>query len=320
MTRLMRSLLVLPGHNSRFLEKAAGSEADAVLLDLEDSVPAGDKDKARRTVVEALHGLDWGRKTVMVRVNGQESPWTYKDVIEVLEGAGGRFDLFMVPKVDRPADLHAVAVLVDQVERSLGLRRPVGLEALIETAMGLRHAEAIAEAHPRLEALHFGPADYAASMGIRTTAMGGVNPDYQVLTDPDSAGMRDRHWGDAAHYPLARMAVAARAAGLRPIDGAFADFPDAEGFKAQARRARALGCEGKWCIHPSQVPLANDLFSPAPAEVELARRILAAMAEAEAEGRAAVVLDGRMIDIATVRQARALVDKAEATALAPTAA
>ncbi|MEO5337458.1 MAG: CoA ester lyase [Magnetospirillum sp. WYHS-4] len=311
MTRLMRSLLVLPAHNRRFLEKAAGSGADAVLLDLEDSVPAADKDSARRTLVEALNELDWGRKTVMVRANGLESPWTYQDVIAVLGGAGGRFDLFMLPKVERPGDIVTVATLIDQVERSLGLAKPAGLDALIETAGGLRHAEAIAEAHPRLEGLHFGPADYAASMGIRTTAMGGANPDYQMLTHPDAAGRRDSHWGDASHYPLARMAVAARAAGLRPIDGAYADFPDIEGFRAQARRARALGCEGKWCIHPSQVAAANELFSPSPEEVALARRILSAMADAAHAGRAALVLDGRMIDIATVRQAQALVAKAE---------
>lgn len=312
MIRPMRSLLVLPGHNRRFLEKAAASPADAVLLDLEDSVPSGDKDKARETVIEALNGLDWGRRTVMVRVNAWDSPWTWKDVVRVLEGAGGRFSLFMLPKADRPADVQALGLLVDQVERSLGLKTPVGLEVLIETARGLRDADAIAESHPRLEALHFGPADYAASMGIRTTAMGGANPDYQVLTHAGEDGRRESHWGDASHYPLARMAVAARAAGLRPIDGAYADFPDSEGFRAQAMRARALGCEGKWCIHPSQVEAANELFSPTPEEVALARRILEAMAEAAREGRAAVVLDGRMIDIATVRQAEALVAKAEA--------
>lgn len=314
MTRLNRSQLILPGNNSRFIEKAAASAADVVTLDLEDAVAPGDKEAARRTVIEALNEVDFGRRSVSVRVNGLDTPWMYRDVIEVLEGAAGRFDLLMVPKVDRPEDVHALDVMISQVERAKGTDRPVGLELLIESAAGMSRADAIARMSPRTEALHFGPADYAASIGARTTSMGGVNPDYHVLTDADSQGCREVHWGDPAHYPLSRMVVAARATGLRPLDGAFADFSDVPGFRAQALRARALGCEGKWCIHPSQIDHANELFSPSDDEVTEAGRILDALAAAEAEGRAAVTLDGRMVDVASIRLARAMVEKAEAVA------
>ena len=191
----------------------------------------------------------------------------------------------------------------------MGLRKRIGMELLVETALGMQNVKEITAASSRAESLHFGVADYAASTGARTTNIGGPNPNYHTLTDPDEAGMREMHWGDVWHYPLSRVVVAARAKGLRPVDGPYGNIADAEGFRSQAQRAASLGCEGKWAIHPNQVGPANELFSPSKEEVSRARRILGAMREAEREGRAAVALDGRLIDIASIRQAQVMVNK-----------
>jgi len=235
-------------------------------------------------------------------------------VVDVVEQAGGKLHLIMIPKVGTAADVYALDMLVTQIETAKGLKRRIGFELIIETALGMQNVHAIAGASKRIESLHFGVADYAASTRARTTNIGGANPDYTVLTDKDEAGGRALHWGDMWHYALARMVVAARANGLRPIDGPFGDFSDAEGYKAAARRAAVLGCEGKWAIHPSQVALANEVFTPSEKEVTRARRILAAMEQAKREGRGAVALDGRLLDIASIRQAAALVQTAEAIA------
>jgi malyl-CoA/(S)-citramalyl-CoA lyase len=218
----------------------------------------------------------------------------------------------MIPKVGTASDVYAVDMLVTQCEAAMGRKKRIGFEMIIETALGMQNVHAIAGASKRLESLHFGVADYAASTRARTTNIGGANADYAILTDKDEDGRRDTHWGDMWHYALARMVVAARANGIRPIDGPFGDFSDAEGYKAAARRAAVLGCEGKWAIHPSQVALANEMFTPSAKEVERARRILAAMEQAKREGRGAVALDGRLLDIASIRQAEVLVKKAEA--------
>jgi malyl-CoA/(S)-citramalyl-CoA lyase len=236
----------------------------------------------------------------------------YRDVVDVVEQAGHKLDLIMIPKVGTAADVYALDMMVTQIEAAKGIKRRIGFELIIETALGMQNVHAIAGASKRIESLHFGVADFAASTRARTTNVGGVNPDYVVLTDKDEAGKREIHWGDMWHYALARMVVAARANGIRPIDGPFGDFSDPEGYRAAARRAAVLGCEGKWAIHPSQVPLANEEFTPPAKEVERARRVLAAMEQAKREGRGAVALDGRLIDIASIRQAEALVKKAEA--------
>jgi malyl-CoA/(S)-citramalyl-CoA lyase len=308
--RLNRSELAVPGSQSRLFEKAAASEADVVFLDLEDAVAPDEKAGARRNVIAALNEIDWGGKTVSVRINGLDTHYMYRDVVDVVEQAGARLDLIMIPKVGTAADVYALDMLVTQIEDAKGLKKRIGFEHIIETALGLQNVGAIAAASPRNESLHFGVADYAASIRARTTTIGGVNPDYAVLTDADGAGGRDLHWGDMWHYPLARMVVAARANGLRPVDGPFGDFSDPEGFRAAARRAAVLGCEGKWAIHPSQVALANAVMSPSEADIAKAERILAAMAEAEAAGKGAVSLDGRLIDYASIRQAEVLVAKA----------
>jgi malyl-CoA/(S)-citramalyl-CoA lyase len=309
--RLNRSELSVPGNRSEMFEKAAGSEADVVFLDLEDAVAPGDKEQARRNVIEALNDIDWGSKTLSVRINGLDTHYMYRDVVDVLEQTGGRLDLIMIPKAGTAADIYALDMLVTQVETAKRRDKRIGFEMIIETALGMANVDEIAAASPRNESLHFGVADYAASTKARTTSIGGPNKDYGVLTDADGEKPRDFHWGDMWHYAIARMVVAARACGLRPIDGPYGDFSDAVGYRAQANRAAVLGCEGKWAIHPRQIDLANDVFSPAEEEVAKAHRILAAMDEAIKDGKGAVALDGQLIDIASIKQAENLVKKAE---------
>ncbi len=309
--RLNRSELAVPGSNPRFLEKAAVSSADVVFLDLEDSVAPQDKETARKNIIEALNGLDWSEKTVSLRINGLDTPYMYRDVIEVLENAVDKLDLLMIPKAGTAADIYALDMLVTQIEAAKGAAKRIGFEMIIETALGMQNVGEIAAASGRNESLHFGVADYAASTKARTTNIGGSNQDYGVLTDKDGEGERDFHWGDMWHYPIARMVVAARANGLRAIDGPFGDFSDADGYRAQAKRSAVLGCEGKWAIHPSQIDLANEVFSPSDDDVKKARRILDAMDKAQKEGQGAVALDGRLIDIASIKQAKVLVGKAE---------
>ncbi|MDN5930678.1 MAG: CoA ester lyase [Pseudonocardia sp.] len=288
--RLHRSELAVPGSNTAFIDKAATGDADVVFLDLEDAVAPPEKDQARKNVVAALNDIDWAGlgKTVSVRINGLDTPYMYRDVVDVMEQAGDRLHTILVPKVGVPADLYVVETLIDQIEQARGFTTRVGTEALIETALGMANVEAVAASAGRLEALHFGVADYAASNRARTVSIGGLNPDYP---------------GDQWHFALSRMTVACRAYGLRAVDGPFGDFSDPEGYLAGARRAAALGCEGKWAIHPSQVELANEVFTPPDAEVERARRIVAEMRRAESEGRGAAAVDGKMIDAASERMA-----------------
>jgi citrate lyase subunit beta/citryl-CoA lyase len=297
--RLQRSTLAVPGSNLEYIDKAAAGDADVVFLDLEDAVAPAEKEQARKNVIAALNEIDWAArgKTVSVRINGLDTPYCYRDVIDVMEQAGDRLHTILVPKVGVPADLYCVETLVSQVEQAKGYQRKVGIEALIETALGMANVEAIAAAPGRLEALHFGVADYAASNRARTVSIGGLNPNYP---------------GDQWHFALSRMIVACRAYGLRPIDGPFGNYRDPDGFQASARRAAALGCEGKWAIHPSQVELANDVFSPPEAEVDLARRIIDALRQAEAQGKGAASVDGKMIDAASERMAQAVIAMDEA--------
>ncbi len=314
--RLNRSELAVPGSSPRMFEKAAQSEADIIFLDLEDAVAPDVKEEARRNVIEAINDIDWGEKTLSVRINGLDTPYMYRDLVDLFEKTRDRLDLIMIPKVGTAADVYTVDCIVTQIENARGRKRRVGFELIIETALGMQNVHEIAAASPRNESLHFGVADYAASIRARTTKIGGVHPDYGVLTDPDEEGARQFFWGDPWHYAIARMVVAARANGLRPVDGPFGDIRDADGYRAAAKRAAVLGCEGKWAIHPSQIGLANEIFSPSEAEVTRARRILEAMEEAKREGKGAVSLDGRLIDIASIRQAEALVAKADRIAAA----
>ena len=315
-SRVNRSELAVPGSSPQMFEKAAASAVDVIFLDLEDAVAPDKKAEARKNIIQAVNDIDWGSKTLSVRINGLDTHYMYRDVVDVLEQTGDRLDLIMIPKVGTAADVYAVDMLVSQVEAAKGRKKRIGFELIIETALGMANIDEIAKASRRNESLHFGVADYAASTRARTTGIGGPNPDYAVLTNADERGHRDVHWGDMWHYAIARMVVAARANGLRPIDGPFGDFGDDDGYRAQARRSAVLGCEGKWAIHPKQVLLANEVFTPPAKEIERARRILQAMEEANREGRGAVSLDGRLIDIASIRQAEALVTTADRIAAA----
>jgi malyl-CoA/(S)-citramalyl-CoA lyase len=281
-----------------------------VFLDLEDAVAPDDKVQARKNVIEALNDHDWSKTAVSIRINGLDTHYCYRDIVDVVEQAGDKLDTILIPKVNTPADILFVSTMLEQIEAAKGIDQ-INIHILIETAMGMANVEAIAQTCPeRLEAMVFGVADYAASTQARTTNMGGANPDYFMLTHPDNEGARERHWGDQWHFAISRMVVACRAYGLRPIDGPFGDIGDPEGFKAVARSVAALGVEGKWAIHPSQIELANEVFTPPDSEVDRARRILTAMDEAAAEGKGAVSLDGRLIDAASIRQAQVMVDKA----------
>jgi len=309
--RLHRSELAVPGSNPAMFEKAAKSAADIVFLDLEDAVAPDDKEQARKNIVQALNDVDWGAKTMMLRINGLDTHYMYRDVVDVVENCP-RLDMILIPKVGVPADVYAVDMLVTQVETAKKREKQIGFEVLIETALGMANVEAIAQSSKRLEAMSFGVADYAASTRARTTVIGGVNRDYGVLTDKEEDGKRSYFWGDQWHAAQTRMMVACRAYGLRPIDGPFGDFSDPDAYIAAAKRAAVLGYEGKWAIHPSQIELANQVFTPSDAEVTKAKRIVEAMAQAAKEGKGAVSLDGRLIDIASIRMAEALLKKAEA--------
>jgi malyl-CoA/(S)-citramalyl-CoA lyase len=293
--RLQRSELAVPGSNPAMFEKAANSNADYVFLDLEDAGSPGDKLQARKNIIEALHDIDWRAqgKTISLRINSLDTHYMYRDVVDVIEQAGDRLDTILIPKVGVAADVYMVDAMLTQIETAKGFTNRIGLEALIEITLGMANVDAIATSSPRMEAMHFGVADYAASCRARTTNIGGLNPDYP---------------GDQWHHGLSRMLVACRAYGLRAIDGPFGDFNDPDGYTDAARRGAAMGYEGKWAIHPSQIELAHDVFSPPPSEVDRARRILIALEQAAAQGKGAAQLDGRMIDAASARMAENIVN------------
>jgi citrate lyase subunit beta/citryl-CoA lyase len=301
--RVQRCELAVPGSNPGMFEKALNSGVDFVFLDLEDAVAPDDKVQARKNVIQALNDLDWKGHgiTVSVRINGLDTQYMVRDVVDLVEQAGHKIDTLLIPKAGVYADIYMVQAMVTQLEMQQGLKNRIGLEALIETALGMANVEDIARngAAGRLEALHFGVADYAASNRARTTNIGGLNPDYP---------------GDQWHFAISRMIVACRAYGLRPIDGPFGDIKDPDGYVLAAKRAAALGCEGKWAIHPTQIELANDVFTPPAREIEKAKRILAALKEAAAQGKGAAALDGRLIDAASERMANNVVKVAEAIA------
>ncbi len=299
--RLQRSQLAVPASNTSMIDKAAESAADFVFMDLEDAVAPPEKTQARKNAIEALNDIDWAGKgkTVSVRINGLDTQYMYRDVVDVMEQAGDRVHTLLVPKVGVTADLYMVEAMVNQIEQAGSMSTRVGIEALIETALGMANVEEIAQFGGRLEALHFGVADYAASMRARTVNIGGLNPDYP---------------GDQWHASISRMVIACRAYGLRAIDGPFGDFRDPEGYMDGARRAAALGCEGKWAIHPNQISMANEVFSPPESEVSNAERIIQELRAAEASGKGAASLDGKMIDAASEKMARNVIDTANAIA------
>ena len=308
--RLHRSELAVPGSRPELFEKASTSKADVVFLDCEDAVAPDEKVQARLNIIKSLNEMNWGNKTMMVRINGLDTHYMYRDVVDIVESCP-RLDMLLIPKVGVPQDIYALDMLCTQIEDSQGRDKRLGFEVLIETALGMANVEAIAQSSKRLEAMSFGVADYAASTRARTTVIGGVNPDSIVLSDKDSDGNRDSFWTDPWHAAQTRMMVACRAYGLRPIDGPFGDFGDKDGYLSAAKRCAVLGFEGKWAIHPSQVELANSVFTPSDEEVNKAKRIIDAMEEATRDGKGAVSLDGRLIDIASIRMAESLITKAK---------
>ncbi len=300
-----RCQLFGPGSNTKLFPKMAASAADVINLDLEDSVAPSDKDAARANVIEALNTVDWGNKYMSVRINGLDTPYWYRDVVDVLEQAGDRLDQIMIPKVGCAADVYAVDALVTAIERAKGRTKPISFEVIIESAAGLAHVEEIAASSPRLQAMSLGAADFAASMGMQTTGIGGTQENYYMLREGE------KHWSDPWHWAQAAIVAACRTHGVLPVDGPFGDFSDDEGYIAQAKRSATLGMVGKWAIHPKQIALANQVFTPSDEAVSEAREILAAMEQAKANGEGATVYKGRLVDIASIKQAEVIVAQAE---------
>ena len=300
-----RCQLFGPGSRPAIFEKMARSDADVINLDLEDSVSPDDKPKARAAIIEAIGDVDWGRKHLSVRINGLDTPYWYRDVVDLLEQASDRLDQIMIPKVGCAEDIYAVDALVTAIERATGRSKRIAFEVIIESAAGIANVDAIAAASPRLQAMSLGAADFAASMGMQTTGIGGTQENYYMLRN----GVQ--HWSDPWHWAQTAIVAACRSHGVLPVDGPFGDFSDDDGFRAQARRSATLGMVGKWAIHPKQVALANEVFTPSEAAVSEAREILAAMEQARAEGAGATVYKGRLVDIASIKQAEVIVAQSE---------
>lgn len=300
-----RCQLFGPGSNTKLFAKMAASAADVINLDLEDSVSPSDKDMARSNVIAAINEIDWNTKHLSVRINSLDTSFWYRDVVDLLEQAGGRLDQIMIPKVGNAADVYAVDALVSAVESAKGRAKRIGFEVIIESAAGLVHVNEIAGSSPRLQAMSLGAADYAASMGMQTTGIGGTQDNYYMLQG------EARHYSDPWHWAQTAIVAACRTHGILPVDGPFGDFSDDEGYRAQARRSATLGMVGKWAIHPRQIALANDVFTPSDAAVTEAREILAAMAEATKNGSGATVYKGRLVDIASIKQAEVIVKQSE---------
>jgi citrate lyase beta subunit len=280
--------------------KALASAADSVLLDLEDAVAPDEKADARKQVVHALKELDWRNRPTLYRANALDTPYFYRDVIEVVEEAGDGLDSVLIPKVQRPEDLHVAAALLSQIELAVGLEPgKVKIEAQIESAEGLVNVDAIARATERLEALHFGPGDFAASLRMPNRSIG-------VMDEWDEV-----YPGHRFHYAMQRIVAAARAAGLRGVDGPVADYRNEEGLRESCLVARSLGFDGKWCIHPAQIETVNEVFSPTEKEIEWARKVVAAYEEANAAGTGAISVEGQMIDAASIKMAQNTLDSSE---------
>lgn len=307
-SRISRSHWFILTTDPSSIEAAARSSADVVMFELEDAIPPDQKGVARKAVLEALNDIDWGNKTVSVRISGLDSPFMYRDLVDVLEGPSQRLDTVMIPKVGTAADVYAVDMLVTQLEQATKRTNPIGLEVMIETALGMTNINSIAAASLRLEALHLGENDYATSMGMEVEVFGGPHSEYSVLTGTEESEGRDRHWNDPWHYALCRLASAARAHGLRPMDVGFINPKDPDGFFAAARRVAVLGFEGKWASSDETVRLANEAFTPSKAAVEKARRILEAARSNT--GARSFLLDGKPILMPQVRDAEALLEKA----------
>ena len=294
-SRLQRSELAVPGSSPEMFEKALNSKADYIFLDLEDAVSPIDKVTARQNVIKALKEINWREKgkTISVRINSPDTHYMYRDLVDIVEEVGEKLDTILLPKAGTASDVYMIDCLLTQIETSKKFKNKIGIECLIETALGMSNIKEIAKSSERLEALHFGVADYAASLRARTVVIGGLNPHYP---------------GDQWHHGLSQLVMTCRAYGLRAIDGPFGDFNDPDAYIEAAKRGAAIGIEGKWAIHPSQIELANKVFSPPSSEVTKAKRILEELDKAAKAGKGAAQLDGRMIDAASARMAENIVN------------
>jgi malyl-CoA/(S)-citramalyl-CoA lyase len=286
-------------------------QVDVVLGNLEDAIPIDAKEAARRGFIEMAKSVDYGRTGLWTRINALNSPWALDDVTEIVAAAGNKLDVIMLPKVDGPWDIHYLDQLLAQLEARHHVTKPILIHAILETAQGVNNVEAIAVASPRMHGMSLGPADLAASRAMKTTRVGGGHPDYKVLADAGADGApRASAQQDLWHYTVAKMVDACAAADIKPFYGPFGDFSDAAACEAQFRNAFLMGCLGAWSLHPSQIEIAKTVFSPDPGEVSFAKKIVAAMPD----GAGAVMIDGKMQDDATWKQAKVLLDLAKLVA------
>lgn len=295
-----RSIISVPGHVEKMHLKVSQSDVDIVMLDLEDSVPVEAKKSAREQVIQSLLSLDWKEKTLTYRINSLDTPFAYRDLLEVAEAAGHLLDAVVIPKVNHPGDVHFVSRMLDGIEMSKESSNRIGIEASIETAEGLERAAEIAQASDRLKTLVFGIADYSASIGARLVSISGHGEKEE-----------DIYPGHRWNFALSKMVMAAKAHGLMAIDAPYGNFKDPVGLQRSAVMASALGCDGKWAIHPAQIEIINQVFSPAQEDIDRAIKVLEAHKQAESEGRGAVAVEGRMVDRATVRLAKQLYEQAK---------
>jgi malyl-CoA/(S)-citramalyl-CoA lyase len=310
--RLERMIHFIPPHVEKMRAKVPeiAGQVDVVLGNLEDAIPADQKLEARRGFIRMAEATDFGRTGLWIRMNALNSPWALDDLVEIVGAVGQKLDVVMVPKVEGVWDIHYVDQLLAQLEARHGVRKPILVHAILETAEGVKNVEDIAAASPRMHGMSLGPADLAASRGMKTTRVGGGHPDYKVLGDPGEGAVRSVAQQDLWHYTVARMVDACLANGIKPFYGPFGDFSDPEACEAQFRNAFLMGCVGAWTLHPTQIAIAKRVFSPDPGEVAFARKILAAMPD----GTGAVMIDGKMQDDATWKQAKVIADLADLVA------
>ena len=310
--RLERMIHFVPAHVDKVTAKVPEliRQVDVVLGNLEDAIPADAKEAARAGFIAMAQAVDFGSTGLWTRINALNSPWALDDITQIVGAIGHKLDVVMLPKVEGPWDIHYLDQLLAQLEARHAIKRPILIHAILETAQGVNNVAAIAAASPRMHGMSLGPADLAASRGMKTTRVGGGHPDYAVLADAKDGTMRGKFQQDLWHYTTAKMVDACAAAGIKPFYGPFGDFSDSAGCEAQFRNAFLMGCAGAWSLHPSQITIAKRVFSPDPAEVATARKILAAMPD----GSGAVMIDGKMQDDATWKQAKVVVDLARLVA------
>ena len=309
--RLERMIHFIPPHIDKVTAKVPEllRQVDVVLGNLEDAIPADAKLQARKGFIAMAKTVDFGSTGLWTRINALNSPWALDDITEIVAAVGSKLDVIMLPKVEGVWDIHYLDQLLAQLEARHSIKKPILIHAILETAQGVNNVETIAHASPRMHGISLGPADLAASRGMKTTRVGGGHPDYAVLSDPKD-GKREKIQQDLWHYTLAKMVDACAAASIKPFYGPFGDFFDPDGCEAQFRNAFLMGCAGAWSLHPSQIEIAKRVFSPDPAEVAMAKKILAAMPD----GSGAVMIDGKMQDDATWKQAKVVVDLAKLVA------